>query len=47
MCREDVPWRAAVRNMGSANDIPKYGLYRWFVEDYMALVAKAVSDLHS
>jgi hypothetical protein len=45
-CREDVPWRAALLNTGGTKDLPKYDLYRWFVEEYMPLVANAVRELH-
>jgi hypothetical protein len=45
-CREDVPWRAALRDMDGVCDVPKCGVYRWFVEEYMPLVAIAVRELH-
>lgn len=44
-CREDVPWRAALRNTGGVLEIPKFGLYRWFVEEYVPAVAKVVEEM--
>ncbi len=44
-CREDVPWRAALRNTGGVTELPKCGLYRWFVGEYVLSVAKAKEEL--
>ncbi len=45
-CRDDVPWRAALCNTGGAKDFPDNGIHRWFVTEYVPLVAKAVAELH-
>lgn len=45
-CRDDVPWRAALLNTGCVSDIPKSGLYDWFVNVYVPQVAPTVNELH-